>query len=82
MKKWAETVRSNSAKILEEVRKMVAGLETNVGNLREAMSGLESCPKSTQWDGPGSDRLGSFQTEKFLIFWSFLEQSDFRITLI
>jgi hypothetical protein len=42
MKKWAETIKSNSDKILDEVRKMAVGLETHVGVLREAISGIEA----------------------------------------
>jgi len=40
MRKWTETIKSNSDKILGEVRKMAEGLETQVANLRGAVSGL------------------------------------------
>jgi len=42
MKKWTETIKSNSNKILDEVRKMTDGLETHVGVLRDAISGIEA----------------------------------------
>lgn len=42
MRKWTETIKSNSGKILEEVRKMAEGLEAQVGLLKDAMAGLES----------------------------------------
>lgn len=42
MRRWTETIKSNSGKILEEVRKMADGLESQVSLLRDAMAGLES----------------------------------------
>ena len=42
MKKWTETIKSNSGKILDEVRKMADGLEQQAGVLRDAFSGLRS----------------------------------------
>lgn len=44
MRKWAETIRSNSSKILDEVRKMTEGLETQVGILRETFEGIGMAP--------------------------------------
>lgn len=40
IRRWAETIKSNSDKILGEVRKMAEGLESQVTNLRDAVSGL------------------------------------------
>jgi hypothetical protein len=40
MRKWTETIKSNSEKILGEVRKMADGLEAQVTHLRDAVSGL------------------------------------------
>ena len=42
MKKWTETIKSNSDKILESVRKMTEGLESHVGILKDAVSGLNN----------------------------------------
>lgn len=42
MRKWTETIKSNSGKILDEVRKMADGLEQQVGVLKDAFSGLRS----------------------------------------
>jgi len=42
MRRWTETIKSNSGKILDEVRKMADGLEQQVGVLRDAFSGLRS----------------------------------------
>jgi hypothetical protein len=42
MRKWTETIKSNSGKILEEVRKMADGVEQQVGVLRDAFAGLRS----------------------------------------
>jgi hypothetical protein len=41
MKKWTETIHSNSSKILDEVRKMAANLEKQIGILRESVSALK-----------------------------------------
>ncbi|MGD9561210.1 MAG: hypothetical protein AB7F88_04195 [Pyrinomonadaceae bacterium] len=42
MRKWTETIRNNSDKVLESVRKMADGLQSQVGKLRDAVEGL-SC---------------------------------------
>jgi hypothetical protein len=42
MRRWTETIKSNSCKILDEVRKMADGLEQQVGVLKDAFSGLRS----------------------------------------
>ena len=47
MRKWTETIKSNSEKILGEVRKMSERLETEVNNLREAVSGLQESEFAT-----------------------------------
>lgn len=41
LKTWTDTIHSNSGKILEEVRKMAAGLEKQIGALRESMDALK-----------------------------------------
>ena len=41
MKTWTETIDSNSSKILDEVRKMAANLEKQIGVLRESVSALK-----------------------------------------
>jgi hypothetical protein len=41
MKTWTETIQSNSGKILDEVRKMAANLEKQIGALRESVSALK-----------------------------------------
>jgi hypothetical protein len=41
MKKWTETIQSNSGKVLEEVRKMAANLEKQIGVLRESVAALK-----------------------------------------
>lgn len=41
MKTWTETIQSNSGKILEEVRKMSANLESQIGVLRESVAALK-----------------------------------------
>lgn len=41
MKTWTETIQSNSGKILDEVRKMAANLERQIGVLRESMDALK-----------------------------------------
>jgi hypothetical protein len=40
MKKWTETIQSNSGKILEEVRKMTDGLDRQIDTLRESVEAL------------------------------------------
>jgi hypothetical protein len=40
MKTWTETMRSNSGKILEEIRKLTDGLEEQLGALKHAVAGL------------------------------------------
>lgn len=41
MKKWTDTIQSNSGKILEEVRKMTDGLDKQIGVLRESVAALK-----------------------------------------
>lgn len=41
MKTWTETINSSGGKILNEVRKMTAGLEEQLAALRDAVSGLK-----------------------------------------
>jgi hypothetical protein len=41
MTKWTDTIKSNSVKILEEARKMTAGIEQQIQTLREASAGLK-----------------------------------------
>jgi gas vesicle protein len=41
MKTWTETIKANSGKLLEEMRKLSEGLELQVQNLRSALSGLQ-----------------------------------------
>jgi len=41
MKTWTETIQSNSGKILDEVRKMAANLEKQIGVLRESVAALK-----------------------------------------
>jgi hypothetical protein len=41
MKKWTETIQGHSGKILDEVRKMAANLEKQIGALRESVSALK-----------------------------------------
>jgi len=41
MRRWTETIKSNSGKILDEIRKMSDGLEKQVGVLRNAIEGIE-----------------------------------------
>jgi hypothetical protein len=40
MKTWTETIKSNSIKLLEDIRKLSDSLETQVQNLRNAIEGL------------------------------------------
>lgn len=40
MKTWTETIKANSGKLLEEMRKLAEGLELQLQNLRNALSGL------------------------------------------
>ncbi len=40
MKTWTETIKSNSGKLLDEIRKLSEGLELHLQNLRNALSGL------------------------------------------
>ena len=40
MRKWTETIKANSDKVLESVRKMADGLQSQVARLREAVEGL------------------------------------------
>ena len=42
VKTWTETIQSNSGKVLEEVRKMAANLEKQIGVLRESVAALKS----------------------------------------
>jgi hypothetical protein len=42
MKTWTETIKANSGKLLEEIRKLSEGLALQVQNLRNAVSGLRS----------------------------------------
>jgi hypothetical protein len=41
MKTWTETIQSNSGRILDEVRKMAANLERQIGVLRESVDALK-----------------------------------------
>lgn len=41
MRRWTETIKGNSDKVLEAVRKMAEGLHSQVGKLREAVDGLD-----------------------------------------
>jgi hypothetical protein len=41
MKTWTETIQSNSGKVLDEVRKMAANLEKQIGVLRESVAALK-----------------------------------------
>jgi len=41
MKTWTETIANNGSKILDEIRKMSAGLERQIQILGEAVSGLK-----------------------------------------
>ena len=41
MKSWTETIQSNSGKMLDEIRKMSDGLETQAQNLRSSVRGLK-----------------------------------------
>lgn len=41
MKTWTETIQGHSGKILDEVRKMAASLEKQIGVLRESVSALK-----------------------------------------
>lgn len=41
MRRWTETIKANSDKILDAVRKMSDGLQSQVGKLREAVDGLD-----------------------------------------
>lgn len=40
MKTWTETIQTNSGKVLEELRKMTAGLEKQIVALRESVAAL------------------------------------------
>jgi hypothetical protein len=40
MKTWTETIKANSGKLLEEMRKLAGGLELQLQNLRNALTGL------------------------------------------
>ncbi len=42
MKTWTETIQSNSGRLLDEVRKMTANLETQIGRLREGVEALKT----------------------------------------
>ncbi len=42
MKTWTETIKANSGKLLDEMRKLSEGLELQVQNLRNALSGLRA----------------------------------------
>ena len=41
LRKWTETIKASSDKVLETVRKMSDGLQSQIGRLREAVDGLE-----------------------------------------
>ncbi len=41
MKTWTETIKANSVKLIEEIRKLAEGLELQVQNLRNALAGLK-----------------------------------------
>ena len=41
MKTWVETIRSNSAKLLGEIRKMAEGLDQQIDSLRDAIANLK-----------------------------------------
>ena len=40
MKTWTETIKANSGKLLDEIRKLSEALDLQVENLRNALSGL------------------------------------------
>lgn len=42
MKTWTETIKANSGKLLDEIRKLSEGLERQVQNLRDGLGGLRS----------------------------------------
>lgn len=42
MKTWTETIRANSGKLLDEIRKLTEDFELQVRNLREALEGLKN----------------------------------------
>ena len=48
MKTWAETIGSNSKKILDEIRKMSDAMETQIENLRTAATGLKEPSAATE----------------------------------
>jgi hypothetical protein len=41
MRRWTETIKANSDKLLDGLRKMAEGLQSQVGKLREAVGGLD-----------------------------------------
>ena len=41
MSTWTETIKSNSGKILDELRKMTEGLDQQIKILRDATMGLK-----------------------------------------
>jgi hypothetical protein len=45
MKSWTETIKSNSSKLLEEIRKLTERLEREVQNLKDAIAGLRESEK-------------------------------------
>lgn len=42
MRRWTETIKANSGKVLDAVRKMADGLQSHVTKLRDAVDGLET----------------------------------------
>ena len=42
MKTWTETIKANSGKLLDEIRKLSEGLELQVQSLRDGLSGLRT----------------------------------------
>jgi hypothetical protein len=42
MKTWTETIKANSGKLLDEIRKLSEGLELHVQSLRDGLGGLRA----------------------------------------
>jgi hypothetical protein len=47
IKTWSQTIKSNSGKILDEVRKMEDALEKQIQNLKNGVAGLKHTPSAT-----------------------------------
>jgi hypothetical protein len=46
IKTWTDTIKSNSGKILDEVRKLADGLEQQIGLVKESVAGLKSASEA------------------------------------